>query len=143
MRRMKAYSTKICIHAAQARIWALLTDATQYPRWNSTVEKVDGTIQSGGKITVHARPDPSRAFPLRVIEFVSPTRMVWSGGMPLGMFTGERTFQLDTQADGSILFSMREIYSGWMASLMIRLVPDLQPTFDQFARDLKRTAEEG
>ena len=36
------------------------------------------------------RPRPAAAFSLRVTEFVPPRRMVWTGGMPLGLFTGTR-----------------------------------------------------
>jgi hypothetical protein len=36
---------------------------------------------------------------------------------------------------------MREEYSGLMAPLICRSVPNLQPAFDEFASDLKRAAE--
>jgi hypothetical protein len=49
---------------------------------------------AGGRVTVYARSAPERAFPLRVTEFVPPQRMVWAGGMPLGLFTGTRSFVL-------------------------------------------------
>jgi hypothetical protein len=60
--------------------------------------------------------------------------------MPLGLFKGERTFTLQPGADG-VEFSMREDYTGWLAPLIGALVPDLQPAFDEFARDLKRAAQ--
>jgi len=37
---------------------------------------------------------------------------------------------------------MREEYSGLMAPMITRSIPDLQPAFDEFAHDLKRAAEE-
>jgi hypothetical protein len=36
---------------------------------------------------------------------------------------------------------MREEYSGFMAPLICRSIPDLQPAFDEFASDLKRATE--
>jgi hypothetical protein len=36
---------------------------------------------------------------------------------------------------------MREEFSGLMAPLITRSIPDLQPAFDQFAADLKARAE--
>jgi hypothetical protein len=36
---------------------------------------------------------------------------------------------------------MREEYTGSMAPLIVRSIPDLQPAFDEFAGDLKRAAE--
>ena len=42
--------------------------------------------------------------------------MVWSGGMPLGLFTGTRTFTLTAKGDGTTDFHMQEVYAGrWLA----------------------------
>jgi uncharacterized protein YndB with AHSA1/START domain len=138
---MKAFAVKISIRATPERIWALLTDSAGYTRWNHTVEKVDGTIAKGERITVHAKINPGRAFPVKVAEFEPPRRMVWTGGMPLGLFKGERTFTLTPDGNGKVEFSMREEYTGLMAPLIGRSIPDLQPAFDEFAADLKRAAE--
>src|ERR1700761_2239642 len=91
---MKAFAVKTSIRATPETIWALLTDASGYTRWNHTVEKVDGKIALGERITVRPKINPGRAFPVDVVEFEPSRRMVWSGGMPLGLFKGERTFTL-------------------------------------------------
>ena len=138
---MKNFATSISIRARPEDIWALLTDAAGYSSWNSTVEKVEGQIAAGGKVTVYARATPGRAFPLKVTEFTPPRRMVWAGGMPLGLFQGVRQFTLTPKADGLVEFAMEEAYTGPLASLITRSIPDLQPAFDTFAADLKRRAE--
>jgi hypothetical protein len=142
---MKRFATAITIRARPETIWALLTDAAGYPQWNSTVERIDGHIAAGGKITVHtksaAKSAPGRAFPLRVTQFEPVRRMTWAGGMPLGLFTGIRTFVLTPTASGDVAFAMEEIYRGPLAPLIARSIPDLQPAFDTFAADLKRRAE--
>jgi|HubBroStandDraft_1064217.scaffolds.fasta_scaffold203514_3 hypothetical protein len=139
---MKAFAVKTSIRATPEHIWALLTDAASYTRWNHTVEKVDGKIARGERITVHPKINASRAFPVKVAEFEPPRRMVWTGGMPLGLFRGERTFMLTAGSNGDVEFSMREVYGGVMAPLIGRSIPDLQPAFEEFASDLKRAAEE-
>ena len=138
---MKAFAVKTSIRATPERIWALLTDAAGYVRWNNTVRKVEGKIAPGERITVHAKINPGRAFPVKVAEFQAPRRMVWTGGMPLGLFKGVRTFALTDGGNGAVDFSMREEYTGPMAPLIGRSIPDLQPAFDEFARDLKSAAE--
>jgi len=138
---MKVFFVKISIRATPERIWALLTDAAEYTRWNSTVEKVNGKIALGEKVTVHPKINPGKAFPLRVSAFEPSHRMIWTGGMPLGMFKGERTFLLTPDLTGNTEFSMREEYTGVMAPLICRSIPDLQTAFDEFASDLKRAAE--
>jgi hypothetical protein len=138
---MKHFATAIIIHAPPETIWALLTGAAAYPQWNSTVEKIDGHIVAGGLVTVHAKSAPGRAFPLRVTEFAPCQKMVWAGGMPLGLFTGTRSFVLTAAASGGVRFVMDEAYDGLLAPLITRSIPDLQPAVDTFAADLKRRAE--
>jgi hypothetical protein len=138
---MKAFAVQTSIRATPERVWDLLTDAVGYLRWNSTVQKVDGKIAPGGRVTVYPKINPGRAFPVNVTEFQPPFRMVWTGGMPLGLFKGERTFTLTPGSTGEVQFFMREQYSGLMAPLIGRSIPDLQPSFHQFANDLKRAAE--
>ena len=58
------------------------------------MERVNGRIAPGEKITVRSRANPGRAFPVKVTEFDPGRRMTWSGGMPLGLFKGVRTFTL-------------------------------------------------
>ena len=86
---------------------------------------------------------PGRAFPLKVSEFVPGERMVWSGGMGLGLFKGVRTYTLTGQAGGTTQFAMREVFSGLIAPLITQSIPDLKPSFDEFAAALKSRAENG
>ncbi len=138
---MKSFATTTVIRAPAERIWSILTDAAGYPSWNSTVERVVGTIASGEKVTVYTKAAPGRAFPLKVTELDANRRMVWTGGMPLGLFTGRRTYTLTQKSASEVEFAMREAFTGLMAPLITRSIPDLQPSFDQFAADIKARAE--
>jgi hypothetical protein len=138
---MKAFAAKTTIRATPERIWNLLTDAAGYNRWNNTVDKVTGKIAPGERVTVHPKINPGGAFPVKVTEFEAPRKMVWTGGMPFGLFKGARTFTLTPRQNGDVEFSMREEYTGLLAPLIGRSIPDLQPAFDEFASDLKQAAE--
>jgi hypothetical protein len=138
---MRTFGTTIAIHAPPASIWAILTDASRYPAWNPTVTGLDGTIALGSRIVLRARLDPKRAFRLTVSKLVPPHSMVWRGGLPLGLFTGERTFTLTPAGDGTTTFAMRESFSGPLAPLKSPARPAKQPEFEAFADALKRAAE--
>ena len=138
-----SYSASASIQAAPDRVWALLTDAASYPSWNPTVVKIDGTIAAGQKIALVSTLDPKRTFKLKVAEADAPRRMVWSSGMPLGLFTGRRTFTLTPRADGGTEFTMEERFSGPMAPLVTKAIPDMSGSFDEFAAALKKAAETG
>jgi hypothetical protein len=138
---MKTFATRTTIHATPESIWRILTDAAGFPSWNTTVVRVDGRIALGEKVTVHVNAAPGRAFPVKVAVFDAPKRMVWRGGMPLGLFKGERVYELRSMSAGEVDFVMREEYSGLMAPLITKSIPDLQPAFDEFAACLKARAE--
>ena len=129
------------IHAPAERIWSILTDGLAYPTWDSGVTSVEGRIADGEQITVHSEVAAGRAFPVRV-SMRPPHEMTWTGGMPLGLFTGVRTFRL-VSSDGSTRFTMREDYSGPLVGIMSRSIPDLQPSFERFVNRLKARAEAG
>lgn len=138
---MKYYEATSVIEADPDAIWAILTDGLNYPNWESGVERVEGRIASGEKIKVVSEANPGRAFPVKVTEFSPARRMTWTGGMPLGLFKGVRTFSLSPQGDGATKFTMREEYSGPFLPLIWRSMPDLDPSFQKFARGLKSRAE--
>ena len=138
---MKTFSTAILIQAAPETIWQILTDAVAYPSWNTTVAKVEGRIALGETITVHAKLVPGRAFPVKVVVFDAPRRMVWRSSMPLGLFKGERTYDLRSLGASEVEFSMRESFTGFLAPLIGKSIPDLQPAFNEFAACLKARAE--
>jgi hypothetical protein len=140
---MKSYDAAATIAAPPEAIWAILTDGPGYTQWDSGVVKVDGRIAPGEKITVTSKANPGRAFPVRVTEFEPGRRMVWSGGMPLGLFKGVRTFTLTPAGDGATQFTMREEYTGPLLGMIWKSMPDLGPSFAQFANGLKQRAEVG
>jgi hypothetical protein len=134
------YVARTHIAAPPEKVWPLLVDGPAYPGWNPTVVKVEGDIALGQKIKVFAAISPDRAFPVKVTTLDAPRRMEWTGGMPLGLFKGVRTFTLEP-ADGGTTFAMEEEFSGLMKPLIAKSMPDLQPAFDDFAAALKARAE--
>jgi hypothetical protein len=138
---MKSYDATAEIKAGPDAIWAILTDDPGYQAWDSGVDPVEGSIAPGEKIKVVSKVNPGRAFPVKVTEFTPGKRMTWSGGMPLGLFKGVRMFTLALGIDGATRFTMREEYTGLLLPMIWRSMPDLGPSFRQFANGLKQRAE--
>jgi hypothetical protein len=138
---MKEYSATTTIEASPETIWAILTNAAGYPEWDPGVDRVEGRIALGEKITAYTKLSPGRAFPLTVAEFVPGRKMVWSSGMPLGLFKGERTFTLAPQSNSATEFTLHEVFSGPLLPVFGRSIPDMTSTFEQFAAGLKSRAE--
>jgi uncharacterized protein YndB with AHSA1/START domain len=137
----KRFAVTRTISAKPDRIWALLTDAPGYPQWNPAVLSIDGTIEAGKSIRLVSVVNPRRAFTLQVREVEPSGRMVWADGMPLGLFSGLRTFTLRPQGDGRTEFSMVEEYRGPLAPMITRAIPDMSESFTLIADALKQAAE--
>jgi hypothetical protein len=134
------FATRTTIAAPVGTVWAILADLPGWPSWNTTVTSTEGTVELGATVKVAVTANPGRTFGVKVTTLEPPTRMVWTGGMPLGLFRGTRTYAL-AAVEGATEFAMDETYTGPLASMVTRSIPDLQPSFDEFAACLKATAE--
>jgi hypothetical protein len=140
---VRFYEAASDIAASPESVWAVLVDGAAWSSWDSGVDAVDGTIAAGERITIHSQAAPGRAFPVTVSGFDPPRTLRFSGGMPLGLFRGVRTYTLSPEADGGTAFRMREEYRGPLLPLIWRSMPDLGRSFANFAEGLKRRAESG
>src|SRR5262245_62853213 len=130
---------EINIRAKASRVWGLLTDANDFPRWNSMITRIEGQIREGEKIRLHV-PGTTRTFTPKVSGVVPNQRMLWIGGFA-PLFKGVRTFELKASSDGSTDFAMEEHFAGLMLPLVRRSLPDFGRVFSSFANDLKKEAE--
>jgi len=133
-------ATTINVRATPQRIWALLTNAEDFPRWNSTVTRIAGKIEPGQKLALEVPAAPGRTFKPKVTQWEPEHTMVWSDGFA-PMFKGVRTFTLAANSDGTTAFSMVEVLSGVMLPMIKSSLPDFSPAFEAYAADLKREAE--
>lgn len=123
------------INADSSIIWNLLTNASDFARWNSTVVSLEGEIREGNKIKLKSTLDEKRIFKLKVKEMDGNHRMVWGDGK------GNRVYTLTPNPDGSTTFKMTEKIGGLMFPMYAKYIPEFDTTFDQFAADLKKEAE--
>lgn len=138
--RYLEYRVGATIAAEPEVLWSLLTDAQGYPAWNSTVISIDGEIVAGQEIELKAKVDPERTFELTVSTFDENRTLVWEDGG--GAFKGVRTFTLTPRGDGTTEFRMAEVFTGSMMGMIEGKLPDFRPSFDAFAADLARAAQE-
>ena len=138
---MKAFTASTEINASPEVIWGILTDSSKYTEWDPGMVKLEGKIAPGEKLTIYAKVAPNRAFTPVVSEFEPNRRMVWSSGMPMGLFKGARTFTLESLNGERTRFNLREEFSGLLLPLIGMSIPDLNPVFAEFAAALKKRAE--
>ncbi len=129
-------SVAIDIAASPESIWKLLTNAELIPSWNSTIVELTGKIAPGEKIVLRSVLAPDRKFKLKVKVFEPHTRLTWGDAM------GTRVFMLTTKSKGETRFKMSETIGGPIFPLFARMIPPFDDSFNQFAADLKKAAEE-
>jgi uncharacterized protein YndB with AHSA1/START domain len=140
---MRYYEATSVIAASAEAVWSVLTDGPGWATWDSGVDAVEGRIVLGETVRIRTKAAPGRTFPVKVTAVEPPARLRFSGGMPLGLFRGVRTYTLSLAADGGTTFQVREEYTGPLLGLIWRSMPDLGPSFDRFARGLKLRVESG
>jgi uncharacterized protein YndB with AHSA1/START domain len=123
------------IEADPSIVWALLTHASDFPRWNSTVVSIKGEIKEGGSIELRSTLDEKRTFKLKVKEVVPEKRLAW------GDAQGSRMYTLDKGKQGGVRFTMSEKIGGPLFPLFAGMVPPFDESFEKFAADLKKEAE--
>ena|SRR6266851_9342754 len=140
---MKEFTTTTSIKATPESVWAILTDAPGYTHWNPEITRIGGRIALGEKIRAHVNLGGGviRPVTVRVTALELMRRMVWTGGLPLGLFTGRRTFSLKPRDGGMVEFTLHLQFSGPMSPLIAKSLGDRQPDIDALAEGLKNCAE--
>ena len=136
---MPTFEATTVVAAPPAKVWDTLLATERWTEWDPQLESVEGRLADGGRLEIRVAGS-SRPFRLRVTSWQPQRQVVLSGGMPLGLFTGTRTYTLAEDGDGTSV-TMRETYTGPLAGLIGKSVPDLQPSFDAFVSGLRSAAE--
>ncbi|MGB1039848.1 MAG: SRPBCC domain-containing protein [Flavobacteriales bacterium] len=122
------------IDADITTVWEILTNASNYSKWNSTIISIEGEIKKGSKIKLISTLDSTRIFKLKVKEAIPNQKLVWGDAM------GKRTYTLEKK-EGKTLFTMNEKIGGFMFPLFANKIPSFDESFEQFTADLKKEAE--
>lgn len=138
---MKSFEAKTTIARPSEVIWSVLTNANDYSEWATGIHRLEGQIKEGGVLRLFTLSKTNQPMTLKVTKFVEPRTFTLSGGLPFGLFRGNRTFMLTPKSGTSTEFSMREVFTGPLEPLLGRMIPDLTPSFEAFAAGLKERCE--
>ena len=138
------YTTTSHIRAPLDTVWTVLTDAGRYGEWNPEIIGISGRMALDERIKARVRLGSGaiRSVTMRVTAFERPLRLEWTGGLPLGLFVGKRTFTLSPRSDGTVEFRLHLRMSGPLASLILKSVGDRQPEVDSFSTALRARSEQ-
>ena len=138
---VRSFEASTRISAGPDAVWAALVDVGSWRDWDSGVDRVEGRVGLGERLTVFATMIRTRPFPVTVTELRPGEAMRWRGGLPGGLAVIDRTYSLDAQDDGGTVLTVREDHTGPLAGLLGRTTPDLNPSFRQFCAGIKARTE--
>ncbi len=116
----KAIHTEIEIAASPEKVWGILSDFDSFGSWNPFISKVDGKLGEDEKIKIDVELKGSRTLKLNaIISKVVPNKeLVWGGGLPFGLFTGEHFYRIEKLGEDTVRFIHGENFTG----LLVRFI---------------------
>jgi len=138
---VRSFEAATRIDARPDQVWSVLADVGSWRDWDSGVDRVEGSVVLGERLTIYATMIRTRPFSVTVTEIRPAEAMRWRGGLPFGAAVIERTYHLDAQDDGGTVLTIREDHSGPLARLLGRRTPDLNPSFRQFCAGIRTVSE--
>ncbi|HSE49013.1 MAG TPA: SRPBCC domain-containing protein [Terriglobales bacterium] len=138
--------TEVLIRAPAQRIWDLILDFENYPRWNPSIRRVRGHALPGEPAVLWVPLFPfGPCLPVHVIffEVEPPLRLRWMGTLLVpALFCGDHRFILSPEEAGTIRLIQEETFHGMLVPLLAPLLRRrLGRLFHQTSMVFKQLAE--
>lgn len=142
----KEIKTEILINATPEKVWNVLTNFSEYPKWNPFIKSLEGEVAVGKKIVAYIAPPEAKGMTFKptVLAFEKNKEFRWIGHLLFaGLFDGEHKFELIDNGNGTTLFKQSEKFGGILVPLFHKML-DVNTTngFNAMKLALKKLSEE-
>jgi len=81
----KQLSNEILINSSAKRLWEIITDFEDFPRWNPFIRRATGEIKTGARLEVFIQPSGTKGMTFRpkVLKVDPNHELRWSGRLYL------------------------------------------------------------
>lgn len=141
---MKKIITEITIDTEIARVWNVLTDFENHPKWNPFIKSIQGKKSVGEKLTVAIKPPEGNGMTFKptILSFETNKEFRWKGKLGIsGIFDGEHFFILEKLNDNQTKFIHGENFSGILVALMGGALDKTKDGFELMNQALKKECE--
>lgn len=138
--------TEVEIQASAERVWAILSDLSDYPSWNPFVRQISGILRKDERLKVTLQPPGGRAMSFRPAVIVAETNreLRWRGSVIVpGIFDGEHYFIIEPRSASSVRFVQGEDFSGVLVPFLGSVIRNASEGFVAMNAALKQRAESG
>lgn len=143
---MKLIETEILIDASPEKVWAILTNFENHPKWNPFIRSITGEKKIGEQLTVSIQPPGGNGMTFKpiVTSFKENKELRWKGKLGVqGIFDGEHYFQLIGQENNRTKLIHGERFSGILVALMGKALDKTKEGFELMNKSLKIESEKG
>ncbi|WP_411812625.1 SRPBCC family protein [Chryseobacterium scophthalmum] len=138
-------TTDIIINSTPEKIWAVLTDFTNYPNWNPFITSLTGNFEVGKKIMVRIEPPEAKVntFKPTVTAYEPKKKLSWLGVFLMrGIFDGEHKFELTDNENGTTTLVQSEHFIGILVPLFKKMLDNnTRRGFEAMNKKLKEQVE--
>lgn len=128
------------------KVWQILTEFSEYNKWNPFIREIEGTPKVGNrlKIHLHTSKGKTRTYRPHVTKVEPDKELRWYGKSILpGIFNGERIFTLESISKDQTKFMHKEVFTGILVDLIgNRLDKDMVDSFTEMNDAIKKRSEE-
>lgn len=141
---MKTIETEIIIEATTERVWQVLTDFKNHPKWNPFIRSISGEKKEGEKLIVFLKPPEGKGmtFHPMIKKFEPAKEFRWKGKLALpGVFDGEHYFILEEISAKRTRFVHGEKFTGLLVLFMGKVLEKTKEGFVMMNKKLKKECE--
>ncbi len=135
------YQSKIIINAPCEQVFNAISNVDLFPIFDPSCLKIEGSIKQKQNIKIYTRDRPQRPLMMRVSVVEKNQKMVWSTGLPFGLFRRVRSFIVFAKDDHTTEFLIAEVYSGPLLGLLKNTISDMSKEQKLFTKGLKKYLE--
>ena len=140
----KTLSSEILIDSSAERVWKIITDFGDFPRWNPFIRRATGEIKTGARLEIFIQPSGTRGttFRPKILNVHPNQELRWLGRLYLPwLFDGEHALIIEASSGNSIKFIQREKFVGLLIPFASAQLCDTLRGFEEMNKALKQRAE--
>jgi hypothetical protein len=141
---MKNIQTEILINTDIAKVWDVLMNFDNYPKWNPFITAISGEPKLGTRLTVSIKPPGGKemTFKPKVLNLESNREFRWKGKLGInGIFDGDHYFILESLDKDITKFIQGEKFSGLLVPLVGKMLDKTQKGFQLMNESIKNECE--
>jgi hypothetical protein len=141
---MKNIQTEILINTDITKVWDVLMNFDNYPKWNPFITSISGEPKLGSRLTVSIKPPGGKGmtFKPNILTLEANKEFRWKGKLGInGIFDGEHYFILESVDKDITKFIHGEKFSGLLVPFVRKMLDKTQKGFQLMNESIKNECE--